>query len=351
MHRKKSYLDVQRRHKCRNLAILASACALFSQAAEAQPWDAAAGYGAAPWSYHQRSGAGCTTVGGTISGPYAAMPAGLSVKAGGPSPTYIPIVGKNTTSQAITTNSVTVPANSFWMHPGMNGVCAVVRFTAPNDGHYTFNGKMTSIDNAGPNSVRGYFFGPSNGTPNQPLSPAIALTSGPTGTTVTLPTVTVDLSAGDWVDFALDSGTNNDPLGNYRFDSTGVALSVQYRANPPRPMSGDHYQCYSIEKSSALKPETIAIIDQFGRSQAVLGRPVQLCNPAVKIHGDRKFNVENRERHLVCYQIVKPANAPMKRRVTINNQFAPTTFDVVRQSVFCVPSSKKLIGAKEHPLD
>jgi hypothetical protein len=280
--------------------------------------------------------------GPAITIPYTPQP-GISGVAGIAGPVFIPIVAKNSNSTASTFSTVTVPEGSLWMHPGMGGKCAVLRFTAQQDGEYTFNGKMTSIDNVSPNSVRGYFFGPQGA-----LSGPIALTSGGTGTSVTLPTTTVELTAGESVDFAMDEGTNIDPQGPFRYDSTGISMTVKFRELPPVAMSGDHYQCYRIVNAKALKPETITIADQFGKAEAVLGVPIQLCNPAVKVHNGKEYRVENRERHLVCYQIVKPTDPQRKRRVKVNNQFAPGNYEVVGRGPFCVPSSKKLLGEKEY---
>lgn len=328
------------------LASLIAFAAISPKTAFAQTWNLATGFGAAPWSAVSRSGPGCITLGAAITGIYAPQ-AGLVGVAGTPSPIYIPILAKNTTGADISFGTVKVPANSFWMHPGMKGICAGLRFIAPSDGNYTFTGKMTSIDQNSPNSVRGYFIGQSGS-----LSAVTTLTSnGTSGTAVSLPTINVDLAAGEWVDFALDEGTNVDPLGPYRFDSTGVNMQVTYRENPPIAMAGDHYQCYQLAKTKALKPETITIADQFGRLQAVLGRPIQICNPAQKTHRDKNYRVEHRERHLVCYEIVKPAVQKLNLQVKTNNQFAPGTYSVVSRAQFCVPSSKKLIGGKEYPLD
>ena len=132
-------------------------------------------------------------------------------------------------------------------------------------------------------------------------------------------------------------------------DENYVRKRGECDAGPPVAMEGDHYQCYKISESKTLKPETITVIDQFGKREQVLGRPVQICNPAVKIHNRKKFGVEHRDRHLVCYDLVKPAKQPVTRKVAINNQFAPDTFATELLSVFCVPSSKKLLDGEEHP--
>jgi hypothetical protein len=120
---------------------------------------------------------------------------------------------------------------------------------------------------------------------------------------------------------------------------------------PPVPMAGDHFGCYRVAESRALRPETLRVTDQFGRSEIVLGRPVMVCNPSVKLHNDRTFGVENRERHLVCYDIARQTDQPRRRRVDINNQMAPAQLVTNERQMFCVPSSKKLVGEREMQLD
>lgn len=107
-------------------------------------------------------------------------------------------------------------------------------------------------------------------------------------------------------------------------------------------MPGDHFQCYSLKEGEALEPETIYIRDQFGESKAVLGKPRVLCNPSMKTHKDKTYDILNAERHLVCYDYVK---RPQRRenKVSINNQFAPDDVVAGRNQFFCVPSSKKHI--------
>ncbi len=140
---------------------------------------------------------------------------------------------------------------------------------------------------------------------------------------------------------------------------TGNALA-QEKPHPTDPlppkdgavsMPGDHYQCYRVVEGKALKPEAIAVADQFGKAQLVLARPVMLCNPSNKLHNGMKYGVEFKDRHLVCYEPIKQSDQPVKRRVHINNQFAPDDLTVAERQMFCVPSSKKLIGAPDKPLD
>ncbi|MEL0648847.1 hypothetical protein V6248_15575 [Pseudoalteromonas agarivorans] len=105
-------------------------------------------------------------------------------------------------------------------------------------------------------------------------------------------------------------------------------------------MPGEHFQCYNVEKADRLPEETIMIADQFGKTTAVLGKPVLLCNPSTKIHNKQEFKMLNPKRHLVCYNYVKQ-NKVKSQNLFINNQFAPDNIVSGQRELFCVPSSKK----------
>ena len=110
-------------------------------------------------------------------------------------------------------------------------------------------------------------------------------------------------------------------------------------------MPGEHFQCYGVEKGDQLKSEYISVRDQFGAARIVLGKPVMLCNPSQKTHRGKSFDIENKERHLVCYNIIKQEqNRPIS--VQINNQFAPDDIYASQRRMFCVPSSKKHLRDK-----
>ena len=119
---------------------------------------------------------------------------------------------------------------------------------------------------------------------------------------------------------------------------------------PPFIVPGNHWQCYRVLQGPTLKPETLTVQDQFGKAQIVLARPLMLCNPSLKIHGDRKYDIEFKERHLVCYQPVKQSDQQPKRKVKINNQMAPATLVLAERQMFCVPSIKKRLDAPDQPV-
>jgi hypothetical protein len=117
------------------------------------------------------------------------------------------------------------------------------------------------------------------------------------------------------------------------------------------PMAGNHFGCYRVQESRALRPETLQIRDQFGRAEVVLGRPVMVCNPSIKVHNNRTFGVTNPERHLVCYDIARQNDQQRPRRVITNNQMAPAQLTTTERQMYCVPSSKRLVGERETPVE
>jgi hypothetical protein len=86
----------------------------------------------------------------------------------------------------------------------------------------------------------------------------------------------------------------------------------------------NHFLCYRVDPGSAFKPQTVALVDQFGRSKAVVSQLTTLCAP-VRKNGS---TVRNARAHLVCYPI-KRKPAFRSRKVVITNQFEKGTRLVV----------------------
>ena len=143
------------------------------------------------------------------------------------------------------------------------------------------------------------------------------------------------------------------PLGANAKDYRVASLpcdKLQSPVEPPVPMAGNHWQCYRVVEGPALKPESLTVRDQFGKSQIVLARPIMLCNPSTKMHGDKFYDVKSPESHLVCYQPIKQSDQQPKRKVKINNQMAPATLVLAERQMFCVPSSKKRLDGPDLPV-
>lgn len=208
----------------RVLPLLAAASALLTpclaSAQSTQTWDVASGFNAAPWSYMQRSGTGCTGAATPLAYPYAG-PAGTNFvgRQGVNTPTIVPLVAKNLAATGTTVySSAQIPAGAVWLHPGETGVnpqCAVVRFKAPMAGKYRIKGWIKSVD-VGANKVNGYLL--VNGTPVAGAGP-IAL-SGPMGTQQSFDTVVTIVGMPRDIDFALDDG------GSYFNDSTQLNMTI-----------------------------------------------------------------------------------------------------------------------------
>ncbi|MEP4052392.1 MAG: hypothetical protein ABJN22_09115 [Litorimonas sp.] len=105
-------------------------------------------------------------------------------------------------------------------------------------------------------------------------------------------------------------------------------------------MPGEHFQCYRLEKGDRIKTERVVVMDQFGKSEVVLGKPRMLCNPSAKVHNGKEFRIENEKRHLVCYDYVRQQEVK-SHNLRINNQFAPDDVVSTKREMFCVPSSKE----------
>jgi len=152
-------------------------------------------------------------------------------------------------------------------------------------------------------------------------------------------------SAVDWIS---PSTTRGRFFAIHRFPCSSFVKPAVVRPTPiprPRPIplpnvKGDHFSCYMLEKGPNLKPENITITDQFGSAKAVLGMPKMICNPSEKIHNRTKFEIKNKERHLVCYEILE--QSPNKNYdLEISNQFERRKVRSTNRELFCVPSLKK----------
>lgn len=156
--------------------------------------------------------------------------------------------------------------------------------------------------------------------------------------------------AAKWIETTGYSAPNSFNIHTLPCSSVVVLKAIPQKPIPQKPhpipgpetidVKGDHYACYMLEKGEALKPEQILITDQFGQAKAVLGMPKMICNPSEKIHGKKKFGIEDKEKHLVCYEILE--QSPNKDYdLQIGNQFEVRKVRSTNRELFCVPSIKK----------
>jgi|GEM_PF-6591015 len=144
------------------------------------------------------------------------------------------------------------------------------------------------------------------------------------------------------VDLVVTSSHNEPNTYRQRIEIREVEFEGVPHQLPPPNVPGDHFQCYRVEKGDRVKAERIVVKDQFGQSMIMLGKPKILCNPSSKIHNGKEFPIENKERHLVCYDIMRQSNAAGSRdKLEVSNQFGYDDIYARRREMFCVPSYKK----------
>ena len=122
-----------------------------------------------------------------------------------------PHVYFNSTASAISfANTVSVPARSIQMHPGPNGVFAVLRWTAPSAGAYAITGAFRGNDALSESRIASI---QKNG---------VEIFSGAVGGTGVLNSFNLSntLLIGDTLDFMVD------PNGPHQNDSTGLTLNI-----------------------------------------------------------------------------------------------------------------------------
>ncbi len=116
--------------------------------------------------------------------------------------------------------------------------------------------------------------------------------------------------------------------------------SLQPPSGPaPNPSGIDHYQCYKVRHSKGTPPfvaQPVTIQDQFGTVSFTLKKPLRLCAPVNK-NGERP-GADNRPSHLLCY---KTSVVPFGQvQVYLNDQFGPSTKELIRRQEFCTPVEK-----------
>jgi hypothetical protein len=205
----------------RNLKILAlglatAAVAIASSAAGAVTYDAVTDFGAPVFSY------GGGTPGGTLS-PSTFVADGCVGTSGlscynTPSGDYtFPAVGKNNTGSTLTFYTNVLPTNELFFQT-VPGTDAILRFTAPTAGTYSFTGMFERID-----STNGAGDGVTVGILGTSFSStkllANSLAGAPSTYTFDFSTI-VSLAAGESVDFFQNANSN---VNN---DGTGLQLTI-----------------------------------------------------------------------------------------------------------------------------
>jgi len=166
------------------------------------------------WSYGWEESLGSTlnlyTLTDTTSVP------GLSVwlKSGDKFGEGWPVVGHNDTEKQICFATACIPTTYLLLHPGQKGELIVVRWTVPSNGKFRIEGAFMGLDGTGPTTTDVHVL----------VNSKKSLLSGPI-TSYKWPLIfnlTVKVSAGDTLDFAVGFGNDHD----LNCDSTGVRFAV-----------------------------------------------------------------------------------------------------------------------------
>jgi hypothetical protein len=178
-----------------------------------------------PWTYGYE-----TTLGGTFSTlAFADSAHGLdawATNANYPGGDATPYIAHNPSGSTITYTSFSVPADELQLQPGPQGEYAVVRWISPYlsattltiSGHFSSEDNHVTPDPAGTSSDAHVLF---NGVS--------LLDTNIDGIGVVSPfSLTVQVGAGDTIDFAVGYGSNLD----YSFDSTGLQAVLSETPEP-----------------------------------------------------------------------------------------------------------------------
>ena len=128
-------------------------------------------------------------------------------------------------------------------------------------------------------------------------------------------------------------------LLGYAFAERGGSQAAT--ASPGLAFRLDHFQCYSIKPFGYFRPRRVALVDQFGRSKALVSQKTELCAPVRK----NRTPVRNPLAHLACYPIERRTPAFQTRAATITNQFEKVAVRIVKPVKLCVPSGKSVVPA------
>ena len=137
-----------------------------------------------------------------------------------------PVVMHNPASTPVTFSSVTLPAGTLMLHPGISGQKSVVRWTAPMTGKINIAAKFTHLESSC--STTSDFAILLNST--APTSTGVWSGNITYNAPVIVPSQSLAVTAGDMVDFAVGNGGDG-----YYNDSTGVDVQISYDSSyvPP----------------------------------------------------------------------------------------------------------------------
>lgn len=199
------------------LPAMSSASQVFDASADFDPAHNPSAINGGTYSY------GYTT---SLGGPFSLLPGtftnGPLAGYNHPSlPDTAPAVYKNTSnSPFVLSGGIQFEPQQLMLHPGNGGEYAVLRFTAPIAGTYSYSAIFNSADIAGASTDVHVLINSINAA-----TAGIYVNGG--GSTATLASPSLSLVAGDTIDFAVGRGNSS-----FLFDSTGLFASVAMVPEP-----------------------------------------------------------------------------------------------------------------------
>jgi hypothetical protein len=118
---------------------------------------------------------------------------------------------------------------------------------------------------------------------------------------------------------------------------------VLAQGKDPERIHPTHFQCYEVrqELKKELKRNPVVLDDQFNRqAKKSIRQAVYLCTPILIKDGVR---YEDPRTHLVCY-VIEPPSQGRPPNVAIENQFGTEELVLGGAKVLCVPSTKKVLA-------
>jgi hypothetical protein len=118
------------------------------------------------------------------------------------------------------------------------------------------------------------------------------------------------------------------------------AVCLNTAKNKERSTMGlGDFKCYGVKAEGEMKPPSVTLVDQFGKTRVDVLDPAWLCNPLLT-----EKQPEKRE-HLTCYRMEDPrARDFMGTVVDTDNAFGRDRLTVLDSWLLCVPSTKELLS-------
>jgi hypothetical protein len=125
---------------------------------------------------------------------------------------------------------------------------------------------------------------------------------------------------------------------------SGKSLVSSPASPNPALLNLDHYKCYRVRVTPGTPKfasgTLVQASDQFETARLLsLVKPRHLCAPVDK-NGE---GVNNPQAHYLCYTAKPAVGSPKHTRtpgIYVNNQFGPLRLDTLRETEFCIPSTK-----------